>query len=297
LVVTSLQEIETMSRTAAKPFLSLLLAITVMLTAAPGHAHTLRVADGTYVGFAELIEELKGVRLVFMGEMHDREGHHRAQLQVIRALKEAGVPVVVGLEMIRREKQGALDLWVTGKMSEENFLKVYRQNWAMWPVYRDIFHYARQEKVPLLGLNLSREITQQVARNGFSSLSPQQMGVLPIVRCDVDARYQDFIRRSLGGHAHNGAQFLHFCEAQMLWDNVMAQNLLDYLAGHPDATIVVLAGSGHAWKHGIPEQIRRRLEVEMRILLPEVPGRIDPDNITTTEADFLLMGVDEAPLH
>jgi uncharacterized iron-regulated protein len=286
-----------MPKTSVKPLLILLLAIPLMLTAAPGHAHTLRVADGTYVGFAELIEELRGVRLVFMGEMHDNEGHHRAQLQVVRALKEAGAPLVVGLEMIRRENQGTLDLWVSGKMSEENFLKVYRQNWGLWPVYRDIFHYARQEKVPLLGLNLSRAITQQVARNGFASLSPQQMGELPTVRCDVDARYQEFIRRSLGGHAHNGAQFLHFCEAQMLWDNVMAQTLLDYLARHPDATIVVLAGSGHAWKHGIPEQIRRRREVEMRVLLPEVPGRIDPGNITTAEADYLLMGVDEAPLH
>jgi uncharacterized iron-regulated protein len=120
---------------------------------------------------------------------------------------------------------------------------------------------------------------------------------LPAVRCDVDDRYQDFIRRSLGGHAHNNAQFLHFCEAQLLWDNVMAQTLLDYLARHPDATIVVLAGSGHAWKHGIPEQIRRRSAVKMRILLPAVPGRIDQNNMTLNEADYLLMGVEEGPLH
>lgn len=286
-----------MMRTILKPLLTLLLAVPLMLTAAVGHAHTLRVADGTYVDFATLVEDLKGVRLVFMGEMHDREGHHRAQLQVIRALKGAGAPVVVGLEMMRRENQGALDLWVAGRVSEENFLKVYRQNWSMWPLYRDIFFYARQAKIPMLGLNLSREITQQVARNGFASLSPQQLGELPGVRCDVDARYQDFIRHSLGGHAHNGTQFLHFCEAQMLWDSVMAQNLLDYLDRHPDVVIVVLTGSGHAWKHGIPEQIRRLREVEMRILLPEVPGRIEPGNITTTEADYLLLGVDEAPLH
>ncbi|HEY7745575.1 MAG TPA: ChaN family lipoprotein [Desulfuromonadales bacterium] len=286
-----------MSKPAMTLLSALVLACSIHLHAASAHAHTLRLADGTYVGFAELIEELKRVRLVFMGEMHDNEGHHRAQLQVIRALKEAGVQVVVGLEMIRRENQTTLDLWVAGKMSEENFLKVFRQNWSMWPVYRDIFHYARQEKVPLLGLNLSREITQQVARNGFASLSPRQLGELPAVRCDVDARYQDFIRRSLGGHAHNGAQFLHFCEAQMLWDSVMAQTLLDYLARHPDAVIVVLAGSGHAWKHGIPEQIRRRSADKMRILLPAVPGRIDQDNITLNEADYLLLGVEEGPLH
>lgn len=286
-----------MPRTAVKPLLVLLLAAAVLLAASPGRAHTLRLADGAVVGFDELIEELAGVRLVFMGELHDRESHHRAQLQVIRALKEAGMPVVVGLEMIRRENQGALDLWVAGRMSEEKFLKIYRQNWSMWPVYREIFLYARQAKIPLLGLNLPREITQQVARNGFASLSPRQLGELPGVRCDVDVRYQEFIRRSLGGHAHNGARFLHFCEAQLLWDSVMAQILLDYLARHPNAVIVVLAGSGHAWKHGIPEQIRRRQAVEMRVLLPEVAGRVEKDNITPAEADFLLLGVDEGPLH
>lgn len=286
-----------MHNAAVKMVLSIFLIVALALTAFAAQAHTLRMADGSYVDFSTLIKDLKGVRLVFMGEMHDRPGHHRAQLQVIQALKEAGAPVVVGLEMFRRDSQGALDLWVTDRITETNFLKVYNQNWGMWPLYRDIFIYARQQKIPLLGLNLSREITQQVARNGFASLSPQQMGELPGVRCDVDTRYQEFIRRSLGGHGHNGVQFLHFCEAQMLWDSVMAENLLDYLERNPDAIIVVLAGSGHAWKHGIPEQIRRRQEFPMRILLPEVPGRIEPANMTTDEADYLLLGVDEAPLH
>jgi len=286
-----------MHTAAVKLPLTILLAIALVLTTGAAQAHTLRMTDGAYVDFSTLIEDLKEVRLVFMGEMHDRAGHHRAQLQVIKALKEAGAPVVVGLEMFRRDSQGALDLWVNNKMSEGNFLKVYKQNWSMWPVYRDIFIYARQQKLPMLGLNLSREITQQVARNGFASLSPQQLGELPGVRCDVDSRYQEFIRRSLGGHGHNGVQFLHFCEAQLLWDSVMAENLLDYLARHPDAIIVVLAGSGHAWKHGIPEQVRRRQEVPMRILLPEVPGRIEPGNMSTDEADYLMLGVDESPLH
>jgi len=285
-----------MRKTAVIIMSAVALAGTFLFTSS-SNAHTLRLADGAIVPFADLIQDLGRTRLVFIGEMHDNEGHHRAQLQVIRALKEAGLPVVIGLEMFRRENQEALDLWVEGKMEEGNFLKIYQQNWSMWPEYRDIFLYAREEKVPMLGLNLSREITQQVAKNGFASLSSRQLGELPAVRCDVDARYQDFIRRSLGTHAHNGAQFLHFCEAQMLWDTVMAKNLLDYLALHPQATIVVLAGNGHAWRHGIPEQVHRRSPVDMRILLPAVPGRIDQRTIGQKEADYLLLGVEEAPLH
>ena len=36
---------------------------------------------------------------------------------------------------------------------------------------------------------------------------------------------------------------------------------------------------------------------DFRVLLPEVPGRIDAATITSDQADYLLLGVDEAPLH
>jgi len=260
-------------------------------------AHILNLSDGQYISFENVIKDLEGVRLVFMGELHDNEGHHRAQLQVIRALHESGVPVAIGLEMMRRESQNALDRWVAGNMSEKDFLKVYFDNWSMWPKYREIFLAARQWKIPLLGLNISRAITQQVAKNGFASLSPEQIGELPGVRCDVDVNYQEYMRRVLGGHMHNGSSFLHFCEAQMLWDTVMAKALLDFLSTYPDHVVVVLSGSGHAWKYGIPEQIRRQAAVPFRVLLPEIPGRIEVENATPAEADYLMIGLDQGPLH
>lgn len=277
--------------------LSLLLAALLLGAPAAGTAHILRVADRSYVSLEEMIADLQTVRLVFMGELHDDEGHHRAQLQVIRSLREAGTKVAVGLEMFRSDSQGTLDDWVAGKMSEGDFLKVYRENWSMWPSYKKIFRYARKKRVPLVGLNISRGVTQQVARNGFASLSAEQMGELPKVRCDVDASYQEYMRWVLGGHAHNGAGFLNFCEAQMLWDTVMAETLLDYLAAHPEHVVVILAGSGHAWKYGIPEQVRRRSEVPFRVLLPEIPGRISEEDATAVEADYLMLGLDQAPLH
>lgn len=279
--------------------MAMLLAVLTVLLGAQGStfAHTLRVANGSYVPLPEMIAELRGVRLVFIGELHDHEGHHRAQLQVIRALREAGTKVTIALEMFRSDSQGALDRWVAGEMEEREFLRIFQDNWSLWPQYREIFIYARREGVPLVGLNISREIVQQVAKSGMASLSPQQLGKLPAVRCDVDARYQEFIRLSLGGHVHNGARFLNFCEAQLLWDTVMAETLLDYQARNADTVIVVLVGGGHAWKYGVPEQIRRRSDVDFRVLLPEVPGRIDAGNTTPAQADFLLLGVDEAPLH
>jgi len=266
---------------------------------ASADAHTMNLADGGFVSFDEIVEDLKGVRLVFMGELHDNTGHHRAQLQVIRALRHAGVPVAIGLEMFRSDSQEALDQWVAGDISEKRFLRRhYFENWSMWPEYREIFIEAREKKIPMVGLNISRKITQRVARSGFASLSAREVGQLPgKVRCDVDEKYKEYIRRVLGGHVHNNSSFLHFCEAQLLWDTVMADALLDFLKTHPNHIVVVLTGSGHAWKYGIPEQISREAKVPYRVLLPEIPGRIEAGNVTHAEADYLMMGLEEGPLH
>jgi uncharacterized iron-regulated protein len=273
------------------------LPLLLALTANPATAHIYDIGTGGYVSFPDMIEDLKTVRLVFMGEMHDNAGHHRAQLQVIQALHEAGVPVAIGLEMFRRDSQAALDRWTAGDLAEGPFVRVFLNNWSMWPVYREIFQYARQRHIPLVGLNITREITQQVARSGFGSLSAEQRGELPLVRCDVDPRYQEYLLRTLGSHAHNGAAFRNFCEAQLVWDAVMAKNLIDYQGRHPDRVIVILAGSGHAWKFGIPEQVLRHGLVPYRVLLPGIPGRIEPANTTRQEADYLLLGTEEGPLH
>jgi uncharacterized iron-regulated protein len=275
--------------------LSILLAL-LMLTGT-SHAHTLRIADGSYVPLPELIEELRQADLVFMGELHNHPGHHLAQLQVIQALHEMVEPVAVGLEMFRAEDQKYLDRWVAGDMDPQEFLAIYHRNWSMWEMYRDIFVYARDNRIPMIGLNISREVTQQVAREGFDSLSPEQLEKLPPIQCEIDDRYEEFIRRAHGA-GHHGSDFMSFCEAQMVWDNVMAENLLAWHRANPDHTVVVLAGSGHAWKHGIPEQVLRRTDtVTYRVLLPEIPGRIGTQDATVEEADYLMLGLEEAPLH
>jgi len=260
-------------------------------------AHILDVASGQYIDFERMIADLKETDFVFIGELHDRVDHHQAQLQVITALVEEGAPIAIGLEMFRTESQQVLDSWVQGEMAEEDFIGFFNENWSMWPVYRPIFLFAREKRIPLLGLNIPRGISAQVAKEGFSSLSPNQLARLPSVSCDVSPQYLDFIRRSLGGHAYGMKNFENFCEAQMLWDSVMAKKLLSFHQDHPGYTVVTLAGSGHAWKFGIPEQLLRASETSIRVLLPEIAGRLDLNTIVPDLADYLLLGVDQAPLH
>lgn len=260
-------------------------------------AHSVDLNKQEQSSLENIIEDLTQVQTVFIGEIHDQPAHHQAQLQLIKELHQAGAAISVGLEMFRQDGQAVLDKWVQGQIDEAEFSRIFLQHWSTWDLYRDIFVFARDNKIPLVGLNIPREIVSQVARNGFSSLSKQQRKKLPIATCNVSPEYQAFIRRALGGHSDNLTVFENFCEAQMLWDVSMAKTLDDYLKIYPQRIVVVLAGNGHSWKHGIPEQLARLGDYSYRVLLPEVHGRIDLRTIGSADADYLLQGVEQAPIH
>jgi uncharacterized iron-regulated protein len=257
-----------------------------------GSERILRVADGKVLSLPEIVEDLIQARLVFVGELHTYQSHHHAQLETIRALKQADVSVAIGLEMFRRDSQSDLDRWVEGDLGEKEFQKVYYKNWNYpWSLYRDIFLYARDHKIPMIGLNVPPEVTRQVAREGFDSLTPEQRGDLPMVTCRVDPEYMAFIRRSLAMHGHGGLDFTRFCEAQLVWDTAMAWSLLGFLEKNRNSTVVVIAGSGHSWKRGIPAQVGSRSDVPSRVILPEITGRVDREHTTVNEADYVWLGL------
>ncbi len=260
-------------------------------------AHSYDLNQQKVTSLEDILADLQQVQVIFVGEIHDQRGHHQAQLQIIQELHDAGVDLSIGLEMFRQDGQSDLDNWVEGLIDDADFSAIFSQHWGWWHMYRDIFIYARDNRIPLVGLNISREIVNQVAREGFDSLSSEQRKKLPLASCNVSPEYQDFIRRALGQHGDHGTAFENFCAAQMLWDASMAKNLEGYLRVEPGKAVVVLAGNGHSWKHGIPEQLIRRGAYVSRVLLPEVPGRIDLNIIDADDADYLLQGVDQAPLH
>ena len=239
---------------------------------------------------ADAMAAIRGARLVLVGEHHTDPSHHRAQLGIIRAFHEKGRAVSIGMEMFRKDQQEALDRWVAGNIDEADFKEIYLDNWNFaWPLYRDLFIYARDQKIPMIGLNVPKGITRQVARQGFASLSNAQRGELEGVTCNVTREYRDFIRSAFGAHGHGNMDFTRFCEAQLVWDTAMAINAVKHLEAHPDRVMVLLAGSGHARKMGIPNQVKTRSLMRSITLLPHTAGIFDPGNLTATDADFIIM--------
>ena len=245
---------------------------------------------GKETSMSNAIGLLKQNRIILVGEHHSNKKHHEAQRDVIRALKETGIKVAIGLEMFRSDSQQALDRWINGDIDEEKFQQLYYDNWNFpWSAYRRIFEYAREEKIPLIGLNVPRNITRQVSQQGFKSLTAAQKGKLSNVTCRVDEEYMNYIKNAFGAHAHGDLDFTHFCEAQLVWDNVMAINTLNYLQKYPDAVVVVLTGTGHARKGAIPRQIRKQSRLPHAVILPQVKGIVDPETISTKDADYIML--------
>lgn len=257
-----------------------------------GITKVFRVYDGKTVSYQQMIDDLQKVNIVFVGETHDRESHHRLQLDIIKTLNTLNTHIAVGFEMFTYESQNDLDHWVAGKLSLEDFIRVYYKNWNIpWSFYQNLLLYVRDYRIPAIGMNVPAGISRKVSTSGFSSLTKKELEKLPPeVGCAVGEKYMKFIRRVYSIHRHSGKQFLYFCEAQLLWDQVMARNLLEFLKKNPSRIVIALTGNGHAWKRGIPEQVRNLSEkTSYSVVLPEIPGYIDQKSITIEDADYILL--------
>jgi uncharacterized iron-regulated protein len=247
-----------------------------------------RVADGQRVGFHEMLTDLRSSRLIFIGELHDNPAHHQLQLEVIKGLQRSGAKIAIALEMFRAENQQGLDMWVNGSLGIIEFMEFYRDNWTLpWELYDSLFLYARNNGIPLIAMNAQNSVMQKVYRQGFEALSPEERKLLPsAVTCSVDKSYMNFVRRNFVWHSSDESTFMHFCEAQLLRNKVMAHNLSSYLDRNPDRVVVVITGVGHAMRRGIPEELAALKPVTAKILMPLL-HELAAESLQKNDADYL----------
>ena len=74
--------------------------------------------------------------------------------------------------------------------------------------------------------------------------------------------------------------------AQVLWDTIMAINLLRFNEENPETKLVILAGDGHSWKPGIPRQVALRKDLRMKVFLPE-STKLHRRNVSQKDTDYL----------
>ncbi|GAB4432695.1 MAG: ChaN family lipoprotein [bacterium] len=255
------------------------------------HFDILNVKNRKIISVEKFVQEAREADIIIIGEIHDDKRHHDFQLKVIEELNKRGLRLAIAMEMFRQENQKALDDFIIGKIPLNDFLKAYYENWsAPWKLYSSIFLFAKDKKIPLLGINIPKEITEKVAENGFFSLSKKDLEKLPPdVLCDVDDEYVSFIKKIFSLHGKGEKEFKNFCEAQVLWDKSMAFYVLDYMKSNPGRKVIILTGAVHAGKSAITAQIKKlNKNINVLTVIPQIYGRIEPDKITDKDADYML---------
>ena len=242
---------------------------------------------GELIDTVELARRLKDVRVLFIGEEHTNGEFHRVQLNVIEALRAAGRKPIIGLEMFPWGPQPALDRWSRGELDEARFLDESRW-YDVWSHhyghYRDIFRYARDQRLKLVGLNAPRDVVRTVRSKGFEALPPETRGRFPPNIDLSNTEHRTLVRAYFDDddplHAKMSDEALEgIYRAQVTWDAAMGWQAGQTLTDPADLReiVVVLIGAGHvAYDLGAARQLASGFKGGIASLIPvTVPKRIN----------------------
>ncbi len=229
-------------------------------------------ADGKPVDGGALLRRAASAPAVLLGEQHDSPEHHRWQLHTLAAIHALNPKLAVGLEMLPRRVQPALDRWSAGVTDESRFLK--ESDWArLWgfdpQLYLPILHFARMNRLPLVALNVERSLVARTGKEGWSAIpAAEREGVGDPAPPPRD--YLDRLSTIMAQHGSDTSEerFRRFVEAQSVWDRAMAERIA---ATHRETgrTVVAILGMGHVEnRHGVPHQLAALGVPDSLALLP-----------------------------
>ena len=232
----------------------------------------IHVPTGQEVSQEQMLDYLESSRIIYIGEVHTNIYNHRVQMDVIKGLQERfSGKIAIGMEMFDRSAQSQLDLWTAGKLDEKSFTKTWYANWEQdMAYYRELLFFIRDQKIPLVGLNAPREQIHLLSMKGLEGLTEEERKQIPDFDAD-DPYHRQSMEAIFGGHVHGEGGFDPFYQTMLLWDETMAESIVNYL-NSPEGEgrkIVVLAGGFHVtYGFGIPRRVFRRLPEPYTIVLP-----------------------------
>jgi len=228
------------------------------------------------VSAAEVLEKARLRRVVLLGESHESPEHHRWQLHTVAALQAQRPRLVLAFEMFPRSVQPVLDRWVDGELDENAFLEASRwtEVWGYEAAqYLQLFQFARMHRVPMLALNVEREVVRRVAREGFDAV-PLELREGVGRPAPASPAYLQELHSAYVQHA--GSQdigmddpaFARFVAGQQTWDRAMAEAIAGALVRFPERQVVAILGRGHTGPGAVPHQLQALGIADIAVLLP-----------------------------
>ncbi len=241
-----------------------------------------------------IIKAISLKQIIYVGEKHDEYSHHLAQLEIIKGLHQMGKKIAIGLEMFERSSQEAIDDYLNGNINEKEFLKKtqWLSRWSYdYHLYKPIIDYAYKNRLKVVALNADSEIAKKVARKGSASLDDKEKNAIAKELNFSDERYKKWLKKAYEIHKNTEIKdFESFCQAQIIWDETMAESIVNFLKAYPDYQMVVLAGNGHfVYGYGIPKRVMRRANISGAVIISG-EGHLSPEM-----ADYVIFPEQKEP--
>jgi len=249
----------------------------------PGAWFSTAGSEPRRIAASEVLGAMSGRDIVLLGEQHDKADHHVWQLQALAELHVLRPRMVVGFEQFPRGAQPVLDQWIAGKLTEKQFLEQseWHKVWNMpAELYLPLFRFARINGIPMLALNVDKELTRAVAEKGWDGVpAGLKEGIsrpAPASEAYLEALFEIYKEHPQGKRTsearRSDAEFLHFVDSQITWDRAMAEALAG-VAGPGSAgtrpLVVGIVGSGHLrYGYGVRHQLRALGLENVGTLLP-----------------------------
>jgi uncharacterized iron-regulated protein len=234
------------------------------------------------INLSEIINTIIDKPIIYIGERHTNYEDHKVQLEIIMELFQRGRKFAIGMEMFQRPFQKALDDYLTGAISEKEFLKAseYFKRWKFdYYLYREIIDFAKAKGIPVVALNLREEIVRKVSEGGLDSLNQEEKQEVPQDIDMPDDDYKERLKKAFQLHETSHIKnFDYFFLSQTLWDETMAHSIAQFMANNPDYQMVVLAGEQHVISSsGIPKRAYRLNGKDYSTLINGAPEELDKD--------------------
>ena len=214
-------------------------------------------------------EQLAPARVIYIGEMHNRDSDHEYELDVLKGLRARDVRFTVAWEMFEVPQQGLLDAWDEHHLSTDALLQKtdFQAHWGSLSVfYEKILRWTQAENVPSLALNAPAALSHKLAMG--APLDPAEHAELPTGFHPLPGGLEHF-GEQMAQAPHGSANLENFYKAQLLWEQTMATRIVDFLAAHPDEKLVVLTGRGHVeGGFGVPAFVSQKTDAPQLVIFP-----------------------------
>jgi DNA-binding transcriptional MerR regulator len=104
----------------------------------------------------ELMASVLKANIIYNGDYHTMAQSQRIPLRILREIVPRRPGMTLAVEVVHIEHQAFLDAFISGKLREDDFLRSidYDKTWGFaWDHYRDLFVFARQHGIKVLGIN------------------------------------------------------------------------------------------------------------------------------------------------